>query len=134
MDKIYTPSECAKIFGVTVNALKQRAILAEKNGYKINRNEKGHRIYTEKDFSVLYPKKKVDKVISENISHSLDNLDINDTIRISKKALENEMVVIEETIKNLEDVIARKKEEVKENIIKREKTAEMLKSIDIYLG
>ena len=134
MKQKYSPSEAAKILGVTVNALKQRAILVEKDGFKISRNEKGHRIYTKEDFSVLYPNKKVEKINTKNFNNPLPNKTAHETIRISKEALEYDMFVIEETIKKLEEEIARKQAEVERYIIKREKTADMLKSIEVYLG
>ncbi|HLR71278.1 MAG TPA: helix-turn-helix domain-containing protein [Pseudogracilibacillus sp.] len=51
--RIYTPTELAQLLGIKKATLRKYAIMLEKEGYNIGRNEQNHRYYTEKDVTTF---------------------------------------------------------------------------------
>jgi hypothetical protein len=53
MTEIYSPSHVQGLLGIDSNTLRKYATLLEGHGYRIHRNNRGHRGYIEKDINTL---------------------------------------------------------------------------------
>ncbi|WP_423797981.1 MerR family transcriptional regulator [Neobacillus sp. SAB-20_R2A] len=49
MTEIYSPSDVQKLFEIDASTLRKYATLLEGHGYHVHRNNRGHRVYFEKD-------------------------------------------------------------------------------------
>ncbi len=49
MTEIYSPSDVQKLFEIDASTLRKYATLLEGHGYHVHRNNRGHRVYYEKD-------------------------------------------------------------------------------------
>lgn len=49
MTEIYSPSDVQKLFEIDASTLRKYATLLEGHGYHVQRNNRGHRVYFEKD-------------------------------------------------------------------------------------